>query len=353
MSSPVFSIESPTDTLAVSLVFAGKGEGGIRVDIQQLERGISDYGRRVAAVGSLRELRDVLEVGPHIVHVFGCLPCATTFGSMALAKSRGLPLVWTPVFHPSRPSSWKGYGFLRIMQGFDLLAPRVARFTDAVIGATQEEAAFFRRLGAKRSEWIPPGVVLPARDTRVTEIEAFRRRNGVEPGPVILIVGRENSRKALPFGISVFHELRASRPDAQMLLVGPDEHYLPAAQGIRCLGWLERAELDLAFRAADVLFVPSLYEGLPRVVIEGWSYSLPVVATDRVALAPLVRQTGKAVVPYGDVKAAASTLRAMLLDKEAAAKTGAAGRRLVEEHFRLEDVVRRTAALYASLATGA
>jgi glycosyltransferase involved in cell wall biosynthesis len=239
------------------------------------------------------------------------------------------------------------------MQAFDLVAPRAARFVDAVIAATEQEAAYFRRLGARRSEWIPPGVVPPEMGTRPNEIAAFCRRSGIEPGPVILVVGRDNSRKALPFGISVFRELRASWPDAQMLLVGPGERYVAPTQGLHCLGWLDRAELDLAFRAADALFVPSLYEGLPRVVIEGWSYSLPVVTTDRVALAPLVGRTGKAVVPYGDVTKAASALRAFLLDTDAAARTGAAGRAIVSEHFLLEDVVRRTAMLYAALARGA
>lgn len=352
MSSAVVSTITRTDTLPVSLVFSGEGVGGVTVDIQQLERGIQRHGQHAVVVGGLRELRDVLKAGPHIVHVFGCLPSAATFGSMALAKVRGLPLVWTPVFHPSRPGSWKGYGFLRIMQGFDLVAPRVARFADAVIAATEQEAAYFRRLGARRTEWIPPGVAPPERGTRPNEIAAFRRRSGIEPGPVILVVGRDNSRKALPFGMSVFRELRASWPDAQMLLVGPGERYVPATRGIHSLGWLDRAELDLAFRAADVLFVPSLYEGLPRVVIEGWSYSLPVVTTDRVALAPLVGRTGKAVVPYGDVRTAASTLRAILLDTDAAARIGAAGRATVAEHFLLEDVVRRTAMLYATLARG-
>ena len=71
--------------------------------------------------------------------------------------------MWTPVFHPSRPGSWKGYGFLRVMQGFDLVAPRAARFADAVISATEQEAAYFRRLGARRSEWIRRVWNLPRR----------------------------------------------------------------------------------------------------------------------------------------------------------------------------------------------
>src|SRR5206468_3122163 len=114
-------------------------------------------------------------------------------------------------------------------------------------------------------------------------------------------VARENSRKGLPFGLAAFRRLRESRPDATLVLVGADPRDWRDEPNVRCTGWLESAEVEMAYHSAEVLFVPSVYEGLPRSVIEAWSFGLPVVATDRVALAPTIDGVGGQVIRYGEV----------------------------------------------------
>src|SRR5207248_2015675 len=95
--------------------------------------------------------------------------------------------------------------------------------------------------------------------------------------------------------------------------------------------------------------VPSAYEGLPRVVLEAWQAGLPVVATDRVALAPTIRGVGGEIVAYGDVERAARVLSRLLDEPARRERYGAAGRRLVSERFLLPRLVAETAALYAPL----
>ena len=167
---------------------------------------------------------------------------------------------------------------------------------------------------------------------------------------MILIVARDNSRKALPFGHDVFAALQDRIPEARLLLVGPDRDYVRAADpGVACPGWLDQHEMALAYQTGDVLFVPSLYEGLPRAVIEAWRWSTPVVATDRVALAPLIDGRGGLVASYGDVKGAAGALADLLSDRARSERLGANGLELVRERFLLSTIVPSTAQLYTEL----
>jgi glycosyltransferase involved in cell wall biosynthesis len=108
--------------------------------------------------------------------------------------------------------------------------------------------------------------------------------------------------------------------------------------------------MSLAYQAADVLFVPSLYEGLPRVVIEAWRWSTPVVATDRVALATLIADGRGRVVPYGSPSDAAIALGDLLTHPDQSGRLGRAGRSLVESNFLLPRLVEQTVDLYRELA---
>jgi glycosyltransferase involved in cell wall biosynthesis len=237
------------------------------------------------------------------------------------------------------------------MQGFDWIAPHAARIADVVIAATRAEADFFRRRGAPRVELIPPGVPSlpePLSDSVAAEL---RLRLGLTSGPVVLTVARDNSRKGLPFGLAAFAALRRVRSDAQLLLVGPDaDHEAASLPGVSCPGWMSPSEIEQAYMLADVLFVPSLYEGLPRAVIEAWRVGTPVVATDRVALAPLVASGAGVVVRYDDVDGTVEALVGILEDPARATALGAHGRALVGDSFLLDRVVGQTIQIYAELA---
>ncbi len=329
----------------VVLVHAGlRDRGGVTVDVRNLERGLQRHNVPVTAVATTRALVAELRRRPgSLVHVFGCLPSPAIFASLGIARSGRSPLVWTPVFHPSRPRSWRGYGLLRAMEAFDRVAPQVARLVGAVVAATEAEAEFFRTL-CGRVVLIPPGVEkLGPTEAPSPQVTA---QLGLAPGPAVVTVARDNSRKALPFGLAVFRELRRRRPNTQLLLVGPPAGFGSGEPGIVCPGWLDPADVEHAFRAATALWVPSLYEGLPRVIVEAWSFGRPVVATDRVALAPLVSAGRGHVVRYGDIDAAAGSLATLLGDPAHAAELGAAGRMLVAKQFLLGPAVEQTLALY-------
>jgi glycosyltransferase involved in cell wall biosynthesis len=336
-------------SLDVILVQPGFGTpGGVTADVVNLIDGLAERAQRPCPVGTLAELLRALRLRRRpVVHVFGCIPSTTIFGAITIARARRLPLVWTPIFNPIRRHTWAGYGLLRAMEVFDALAPYAARLADAVIAATPAERAYFETIGGRRVEVIPPGVDPPAIAATDEELFAFRRAIGVSEGPLILTVARDNSRKALPFGLATFARLREQLPTAQLLLVGPDQDFAGATEpGVICPGWLDQASIALAYQAADLLFVPSRYEGLPRAVIEAWRWGTPVVATDRVALAPTIESVGGLVAPYGDVDAAVRSLAELLDDRDRAARLGSSGKALVERRFQMPALVDETLLVY-------
>jgi glycosyltransferase involved in cell wall biosynthesis len=238
------------------------------------------------------------------------------------------------------------------MRLFDAVIPRIARFTDAVVAATNAEAEQFQRLGCRRVEILPPGLhereVIPE-----TEAASFRQRFNVGNRPlVVTVVRRLERRKGMSFCLESLRALRRHLPDARLLIVGlEDLGALDVPDGVVLAGQLVDLDVVRAYRAADVVFVPSSYEAFSLIVTEAWQQARPVVVTDRVGLAESVREGGR-VVPFGDPEAAANALRSFLTNPVFARDTGRHGREIVQARFSMPDILESVQLLYQELCDG-
>ncbi len=104
-------------------------------------------------------------------------------------------------------------------------------------------------------------------------------------------------------------------------------------------------------KAADLLVLPSLYEGLPNVVLEAMRYRKPVVATSAPGTTEVVKdgETG-VLVPIHAPKELARAMRDLIRDPDRRTALGEAGRRRAEEEFRVQTMIDRFADLYEELA---
>ena len=358
------------------------GTGGLSIDVANLACGLDERGWEVTIAGAatddpalsnlgsvrIEPLRDlplgkvtssfalrtgidrVLRDRPHaVVHVFGCMPSYLAAAAFGAALRRRRPLVWTPMFHPLRERVWKERLQLRPMRAFDAIAPLAGRLADAVGAATDAEARVFRRAGSSRVSMLPP-VVLPAPVQSIAVADEFRRMSGIGSAPlVVLVASRDERRKGLDFARETFERLEMIRPDARIAVVGLESLRRSLPTNAVSLGRVDDQTLTAAYRAADVVFVPSLFEAFSRVVIEAWQQETAVVVSDGVALAPVVTSTGGAVVRFGDATGAARALSEFLGDVAGTAAVGRAGRQLVEARFELGGLLDDVEELYGDL----
>lgn len=108
---------------------------------------------------------------------------------------------------------------------------------------------------------------------------------------------------------------------------------------------LTDAALAALLASAEVMCVPSLYEGFSLPTVEAMSCGTPVVASRAGAL-PEVVGDAAVLVPPGDPEAIAAAVRALLDDEGERARLGAAGRERVLALYSWASVARRTVEAY-------
>lgn len=126
-----------------------------------------------------------------------------------------------------------------------------------------------------------------------------------------------------------------------------------AAQGsteIRLLGRVPNEELAPLLRSHTVFALPSLHEGLPKVLIEAMAVGMICVGSRIPGIVDLIEDGVSGYLIDGfEPQAIARTLRAAFDEKDAA--RGTAARKVIERTFSLERYVEREAALYTSART--
>jgi glycosyltransferase involved in cell wall biosynthesis len=205
---------------------------------------------------------------------------------------------------------------------------------------------------------------------RVPAAELERRRAAIgipSHAPVIGFVGRlAGKRKGFEDFLAAGQLLAERIPDVRFLIVGASDQGKDDAVGPeaahrfgiadRCyfLGQRPSEELPALYLLMDMLVLPSLFEGLPRVIMEASAMGVPSVATDvkgnREAVVP---NRNGLLVPLGDVPMLASTIEALIADDIRRQHLSSEARRLARERFDEQLVFQKVRAEYAALLTTA
>jgi glycosyltransferase involved in cell wall biosynthesis len=178
---------------------------------------------------------------------------------------------------------------------------------------------------------------------------------------VIMYLGRISYTKGLDLLVRAFAQIAQRFGDAHLVLAGPDYEGFGGvlAETLRGCGLTNRvtfsgllseADKIAALADADVLVLSSYTEAFGIALLEGMASGLPVVVTDRAALAPVIRDAGAGIVVQADDKALAEALRLLLADADLRRVLGRRGRRLVETRFSWGESARAFARLYEALA---
>ena len=151
--------------------------------------------------------------------------------------------------------------------------------------------------------------------------------------------------------------LLADRPSDIHLIIAGDgpkralvERFIaaPAGAAITFLGFTDDVRAVLS--AADMLVMPSRWEGFPLTVAEAMAAGLPVVATSAGGLADVVLggQTGL-LIEKEDPPSLAEAMVTLARNAELRFRLGAAGRKRVEDHFTIDRLVGAHEELYVEV----
>ena len=255
--------------------------------------------------------------------------------AMAAARRRRIP--WVLTIHASLTHTVTGRGaraaLLRHLGG--RLERTGTRHADAVIVLTPRLARLLAAAGVpeERVHVIPSGV-----EVRGAANGAPLALDGSHPAarrnrrPRILFVGRLAEQKGVRHLVEAAAQMRDRRAEVCLVGDGPQRGLLEDAvrrrglvDRVSFLGFQPHESIPELMATADVLVLPSVYEELGSVLVEGMHAGLPIVATDTGGIADAVGDAA-VLVPPRDPRSLAGALDGLLSDPAHRARLAAAAR---------------------------
>jgi len=210
---------------------------------------------------------------------------------------------------------------------YAILERIVARRADAVTWVSGDLGARMRRAGARDGgrALVPAADLAPPPAEQIAAVKASLS----EHRPVVLAAGRLVAQKGYPVLLAAATRWQHRDPVPLLVIAGEGplagalaEQARNTGIAVRFLG--QRTDIPALLGAADVVVVPSFWEGQPLIAQEALRAGRPLVAS-RVGGIPDVTGEGAALlVPPGDPAALAGAVQSVLDDPGLAAKLGAA-----------------------------
>lgn len=172
----------------------------------------------------------------------------------------------------------------------------------------------------------------------------------------ILFVGRFHDQKNLPLLFSQAAQLPPSAFELQLVGDGPERPRLERLavqlaidKAITWHGWVDRRGLPDLYRSADCLVNPSIYEGMPNVVLEAMACGLPVLASRVPGNDELVieGETGF-LFDLENPDALAKILQRLITDRDLGLRLGLKARARAVENFSWRSVAEDYLALFST-----
>lgn len=309
--------------------------------------------RRVRPWSDLRALlalyRELRRIKPHIVHTHSSK--AGILGRLA-AYGAGVPVI-VHTFH--------GFGFTPTQHPvvrwlFTALEKFCARLSTHLVYVSRDNQAEGEALGLTGRaghSLIRSGISM-----RPTPEEGLRAEIGVpDDAWLVACVNNFKPQKNPRALMEVALKLVEQDPDIHVAIAGDGELRQaaesslagqPGADRIHLLGWRKDARRLQA--AADMFLLTSLWEGLPRALIEAFAEGKPAVAFAVNGVRDVLKNgvTGYAVKP-GDIASAVSQSLWLKRHPADARQMGRTARLLIETDFDIDRMVRAQESLYEAL----
>jgi len=293
-----------------------------------------------------------------LVHDNQCLG----YGLLAIERA-GLPVLGT-IHHPitidrriemeHARTRWERIGKSR-WYAFTKMQSRVAQRLQRIITVSQnsfDDICRTHGVNPERLHVVPVGV----------DPELFAPMPGVTrlPHQIISTASADVAMKGQRYLLEALAKLRTEFPDLRLVIIGRLKEGSHAQHTIEELGLWDAVEFVSGvtderivelYNESSCAVVPSLYEGFSLPAIEAMSTGCPLVATTGGALPEVTGADGDTCysVEPGNADALAAGIRRALLDPEASARIGLAGRHRVVERWSWRHTATKTVEHYRAL----
>ncbi len=244
---------------------------------------------------------------------------------------------------------------------FNRLGKFIVRAADTVRVESVVEKQHLTSLGVPTERvWVIPLLYDFQRFERADGAAIRARYMDATYREMVLFVGRLAPEKDIPTLLHAVPLLAQKRPGARIVIVGTGDEEVRLRQmaaemglGGRVVfaGRVASEEMPSYFHACEVLVLPSIYEGIPTVLVEAAASGKPVVSTRTRNVEDVVQdgQTGY-IVPVRDPAALAEALARVLADPARSAQMGQAGREWVLARFAPDKVMTDLLAMWQATA---
>ncbi len=313
--------------------------------------------RKISPVQDLRAFfclwRLMIRERPSIVHTHTSKP--GILGRWA-AKMAGVPII----VHTPHGHVFFGH-FGPLASRFFLMIERyTASITDCMVPLSEGERNDYIAFSVSNPDkmvTVHSGVEIDRYMTAEVDIEDKKRSLGLNPkGLVVGTVGWLLPIKGPMYLLNAMARVWQSHPETSLVFVGKgdlekelrEEALRMEASGrVSFLGW--RDDIPEIMQILDIFVLPSLNEGMGRVLVEAMAAGKPVVASRVGGIPDLVKhgQNGLLVEP-GDITGLSVAIRKLLIDKKMQDEMGMKGRTMAQ-NFGVEKMIEKIDALYSSL----
>ncbi|MFH1283573.1 MAG: glycosyltransferase family 4 protein [bacterium] len=171
------------------------------------------------------------------------------------------------------------------------------------------------------------------------------------------VISRLSKEKGINYFLDAVPDILKENPHVSIIIAGGGEeesrlknqsNFLNLQDKVKFLGWVDNTKSVLA--RLDILVIPSLEEGLPRILLEALYYKRAVIATDVGGIPEVIEHEKSGIlVPSQNSKAIAKAVKALLKDANKLQYYGNNGHEKIKRDFSLSKEIREIEELYINL----
>lgn len=310
--------------------------------------------QKIPSLKMIKKLRNLMnDEGFDVVHTHGGV--AGFYGRWAAFRS-GIPVV-IHTLHGIHYLYYRNYFFRWI---YVLLERFFSRFTQTVIFVSQadiEKGRRYRLAPFEKMKVVKNGIDFDKVRTNAAIPEEFRLKEqlGLKNDFCLLgTVARIHRQKNIPCLIKAADVLRDAIPEARIIIAGDGPMMTQVKNLIERFGLQERvfllgerADAQRIMSLFDIFVLPSLWEGLPYVLMEAGALGKPVVASDIEGVREIIQngETGL-LVPKNDPQELAEAIVQLKAEPQLRFELGKKLQEKVQDEYTVSRMIKEIEAIY-------